>query len=100
MDRPSRCYIYIYIIYISGILLFSSPRWLKHHRSFARSLARSFVRTRWGKNWKAVMEVERSALLRRSFDSHVRVNVNRVGMGRGRAARTWTHAFIFPSTET
>lgn len=42
MDRPSRCYIYIYMIYISGILLFSSPRWLKHHRSFARSFVRSF----------------------------------------------------------
>lgn len=98
MDRPSRCYIYIYDIYIwNSLILLSS---LVEAPPFIRSLVRSFVRTRWGKNWKAVMEVERSTLLRRSFDSHVRVNVNRVGMGRGRAARTWTHAFIFPSTET
>lgn len=98
MDRPSRCYIYIYNIYIwNSLILLSS---LVEAPPFIRSLVRSFVRTRWGKNWKAVMEVERSTLLRRSFDSHVRVNVNRVGMGRGRAARTWTHAFIFPSTET
>lgn len=90
--------IYIYDIYIwNSLILLSS---LVEAPPFIRSLVRSFVRTRWGKNWKAVMEVERSTLLRRSFDSHVRVNVNRVGMGRGRAARTWTHAFIFPSTET
>lgn len=89
-------YIYIWYIYLE----FSYSPLLVGWSTTVHSLARSFVRTRWGKNWKAVMEVERSTLLRRSFDSHVRVNVNRVGMGRGRAARTWTHAFIFPSTET
>lgn len=30
----------------------------------------------------------------------VRIDVNLAGMGRGWVARTWTHAFIFPSTET
>lgn len=90
------------LMYVSlEILLFSSDR-----------STTSFVR--WGKEglWKARDNGNRKEERKKERKQRtveigfefsrffVRIDVNLAGMGRGWVARTWTHAFIFPSTET
>ena len=92
------------LMYVSlEILLFSSDR---STTSFVRWGKEGLWKARDNGNRKKERKKERKQCTVKIGDGFefsrffVRIDVNLAGMGRGWVARTWTHAFIFPSTET